>query len=179
MQQEDCHFMDMALEQARAALAAGEFPVGAVIVADGRVIADGRRCHSREEAGTAVTIPANELDHAEIVALRDLLGRQPEIDRAGLTVYATLEPCLMCYATLLLNGVRRVVYAYEDVMGGGTKLPLAQLAPLYRELAAEVTLVPGVRRRESLRLFKKFFANPENRYWRGSLLEQYTLAARE
>ena len=81
----------------------------------------------------------------------------------------------MCYATLLLNGVRRLVYAYEDAMGGGTSLPLAQLAPLYRELAPEVEIIPHVRRRESLALFQRFFRQPDTSYWQDSLLARYTL----
>jgi len=172
MSSSDEHFMDLALEQARAALQAGEFPVGAVMVADGRVVADGSRRNSRSGSPE---IPATELDHAEIVALRELLLHQPEIERRSLTLYSTMEPCLMCYATLLLNGVRRIVYAYEDAMGGGTSLPLAQLAPLYREMAAAVEIVPHIRRRRSLELFKQFFRDPANNYWRGSLLEEYTL----
>ncbi|MFH7320532.1 nucleoside deaminase [Desulfurivibrio sp. D14AmB] len=175
MSSTDEHFMDLALEQARTALLAGEFPVGAVLVAGGRVVADGGRRNSRSGGPE---IPANELDHAEIVALRELLGRQPAIERRSLTLYSTMEPCLMCYATLLLNGVRRIVYAYEDAMGGGTNLPLPQLAPLYREMAAEVEIVPHVRRQQSLELFKQFFRDPANNYWRGSLLEKYTLAGK-
>lgn len=164
----DEHFMGLALEQAQAALAAGEFPVGVVIVAGGEVVAEGSR---RNSGGSSPT----ELDHAEIVAIRRLLGCRSEIERGGLTVYATMEPCLMCYATLLLNGVRRIVYAYEDTMGGATSLPLAQLAPLYREMAPEVLVTPHVRRRESLELFRQFFRRPDNLYWQGSLLAEYTL----
>ncbi|ADH86812.1 nucleoside deaminase [Desulfurivibrio alkaliphilus] len=162
------YFMGLALEQARVALQAGEFPVGAVIVAGGRVVAEGNRQNS---GGTAPT----ELDHAEIVALRGLLARQPEIERGGLTLYATMEPCLMCYATLLLNGVRRIVYAYEDAMGGGTSLPLTELNPLYREMAPAVEITPHIRRRESLALFQDFFRRPTNSYWQDSLLARYTL----
>ncbi|TBV82222.1 MAG: nucleoside deaminase [Desulfobulbaceae bacterium] len=162
------YFMGLALKQAWTALAAGEFPVGAVIVADGAVAAEGGRSNSHGSKPT-------ELDHAEIVALRRLLGRQPAIDRTKLTVYATMEPCLMCYTALLLNGVRRFVYAYEDVMSGGTSLPLAQLAPLYREMASAVEIVPDIRRRESLALFRQFFRCPDNSYWRDSLLATYTL----
>ncbi|MGV1099907.1 nucleoside deaminase [Thiovibrio sp. JS02] len=163
------HFMRLALAQAREALAGNEFPVGAVIVAAGETVATGKREHSLNEEAT-------ELDHAEIVALRDLLQRRPDIDRRSLTVYSTMEPCLMCYSTLLLNGVRTFVYAYEDAMGGGTGLNLDQLAPLYRAMAPEVNILPHVLRQESLQLFKDFFRKAENNYWQGSLLEEYTLA---
>lgn len=162
----DEYFMGRALAQAREALDAGEFPVGCVIVADDRVVAEGHRTHSQGQA--------NELDHAEVVALRELLSRDPAIERTRLTVYSTMEPCLMCFATLLLNGVQRIVFAYEDVMGGATGLDLATLAPLYREMRLEV--LPHLRRAESLALFQDFFTNPANAYWQASLLADYTLA---
>jgi tRNA(adenine34) deaminase len=161
--------MRLALQQAQQALANHEFPVGAVIVAGDEPVAIGRRENSRNET-------ANELDHAEIVALRDLLGRRPDIDRRTLTVYSTMEPCLMCYSAMLLNGIRTFVYAYEDAMGGGTGLQLMGLPPLYQAMAPEVRILPHVLRQESLALFKSFFTSPENDYWQGSLLADYTLA---
>lgn len=157
-------FMQLALVEANKALTANEFPVGCVIVSDHEVVAAGRRANSRN---------ANELDHAEIVALRQLLAAKPDINRASLIVYSTMEPCLMCYATLLLNGVRTIAYGYEDAMGGGTNLDLAKLNPLYQDM--QVELIPGLLRKESLALFKRFFANPENDYWRDSLLADYTI----
>lgn len=162
-------FMRLALAEASQSLTAGEFPVGAVFVAAGEVVAVGRRKNSSKAS-------ANELDHAELVALHDLLARRPGISRETLTVYSTMEPCLMCFSTLLINGVRNFVYAYEDAMGGGTSLELARLAPLYRGMSAEVRLTPAILRQESLALFKAFFANPDNCYWRGSMLAEYTLA---
>ena len=162
-------FMRLALQQAQQALTSNEFPVGAVIVAGDEPVAFGRRANSRNET-------ANELDHAEIVALRDLLARRPEIARDTLTVYSTMEPCLMCYSTMLLNGIRTFVYGYEDAMGGGTNLPLTHLTPLYQAMAPEVRILPHVLRQESLDLFKTFFASPANNYWQGSLLAAYTLA---
>lgn len=162
-------FMRLALQQAQQALASNEFPVGAVIVANGEPVATGRRENSQSET-------ANELDHAEIVALRDLLARRPDIDRQTLTVYSTMEPCLMCYSTMLLNGIRTFVYAYEDAMGGGTGLQLMNLTPLYQAMEVEVHILPHVLRQESLSLFKAFFTSPENNYWQGSLLAEYTLA---
>lgn len=158
--------MQIALTEAENALNQGEFPVGCVLVHDGIVVARGQRRNSREQA--------NELDHAEIVALHDLTGNHPEIDPAQVTIYCTMEPCLMCFAALLLSNVHTIVYAYEDAMGGATALNLNHLTPLYREM--EVTVIPHVLRRESLDLFKKFFNDPANKYWRNSFLADYTLA---
>lgn len=157
--------MRHALEEARLALEAGEFPVGCVLVQGETILQSGRRRNS-EGAGS------NEIDHAEMVVLRALLAEQSGLDFRDITVYSTMEPCLMCYTTLLLSGVRRFVWAYEDVMGGGTDLPLQELAPLYRDM--EVELVPDILRRESLSLFARFFQNYT--YWQDSLIAEYTLA---
>ena len=160
------HFMRLALEQAQKALDVGEFPVGCLLVRNGKVVAVGKRTHSRNRE-------ANELDHAEITALRELFAKKPEIDRSAITCYSTMEPCLMCYTTLLLNGVRHIVYGYEDAMGGGASLDLTTLTPLYQDM--EVSITPHVLRKESLTLFKAFFANPQNDYWQESYLARYTL----
>ena len=159
------HYMDAALDEARAALTAGEFPVGCVFVADDAIVARGHRENSGEDG-------RNEIDHAEVLTLRHLLAIRPAIDPGAVTVYSTMEPCLMCFSTLLLSGVRNFVWAYEDVMGGGTNLPLSMLNPLYRGM--EVHLLDQVRRDESLRLFQRFFRTGS--YWQDSLLARYTLA---
>ena len=159
-------YMKEALREARQALAAGEFPVGCVMEHGDRIISRGRRINSMAPT-------ANELDHAEIVALRKIFGEHPEIDRGKITVYSTMEPCLMCYVTLLLNGIRKIVYAYEDIMGGGTNLDLSVLSPLYREMKVQV--IPRVLRRDSLELFQAFFADEKNDYWQDSPLARYTL----
>lgn len=158
------HYMEEALVLAGEALAQGEFPVGCVLVAGDTVLAGGRRLNSR---GTLL----NELDHAEIVTLRSLLREQPALDCSQVTCYSTMEPCLMCYSTMLLSGIRHFVWAYEDVMGGGTSLVLKNMPPLYAGM--EVGVVPGVLRSESLQLFQKFFQ--KYAYWQGSMLEKYTL----
>ncbi|AGF78843.1 cytosine/adenosine deaminase [Desulfocapsa sulfexigens DSM 10523] len=161
-------YMQIALDQATEALRQGEFPVGAILVEGGRVVASGRRIHSR---GFAAAV--NEIDHAEIVALRTFLSQGQIVKPGELVVYSTMEPCLMCYSTMILNGIRHIVYAYEDVMGGGTNLPLKQLNPLYAEM--DVVITPNVLREQSLALFQEFFANPENTYWKDSILANYTL----
>ena len=159
-------FMRQALAEARKAFERGEFPVGCVIVHNGSVIVTGARENS---AGLG-----NELDHAEIVALRALFAVAPGIDLSRITIYTTMEPCLMCYATMLVSNVGGVVYGYEDVMGGGTGLSLSSLAPLYS--GRRIEIVGAVLRRECLELFRAFFRGEENTYLRDSLLARYTLA---
>lgn len=165
MTSEHERFMGLALTEARKALAEGEFPVGCVMVAGGKVVATGRRKNSLEGS-------RNEIDHAEVLTLRSLVAAQPDLDLSTITVYCTLEPCLMCYSTMLLSGVRSFVWAYEDVMGGGANLPLYMLNTLYAQM--KVQLVDRVRRPESLQLFQQFFRSGD--YWQDSLLARYTMA---
>lgn len=160
------HYMGMALAKAESALRLGEFPVGCVIVDGKEVVASG----SRE--GSTSPHP-NETDHAEIMALRSLNRLNADIDPSRLVIFSTLEPCLMCYGAVLLSGIREIVYAFEDVMGGGTQCRLDTLPPLYT--SRSTTIIAGVRRNESIDLFQRYFSHPDNDYWRGSQLADYTL----
>ena len=160
------YFMKMALDQARKALDAGEFPVGCVLVHQNRILATGAR------KGSMGNFP-NEIDHAEMIALKCVAGMDINTDKKEMVLFTTMEPCLMCLGALILNGIGEVVYAYEDVMGGGTGCNLAGLTPLYRN--QKISIVPHILRQQSLELFKAFFQNPENSYWKGSLLAEYTL----
>ena len=162
-------FMSKALEEARQALSMGEFPVGCVIVYENGVLVTGSRHHSAPDN-------QNELDHAEMLALRRLIELKKKIDREKVTVFSTLEPCLMCYAAIIVNGIKQIVYAYEDVMGGGTSLDLKRLNPFYRDM--DIRVLPHVLRQESLILFKRFFSDPQSGYLKESLLAQYTLKQR-
>ncbi len=159
-------FMSKALEEAHQALSMGEFPVGCVIVYENGVLVTGARHHSAPDN-------QNELDHAEMLALRRLVDLEKKIDREKATLFSTLEPCLMCYAAIIANGIRQIVYAYEDVMGGGTSLDLKRLNPFYRDM--KITVIPHVLRQESLKLFEEFFTNSQSGYLKESLLAQYTL----
>jgi tRNA(adenine34) deaminase len=175
-------WMSEALDLAASALSRDVFPVGCVLVSGDLIVGSGVRSH---------TIPGdiNELDHAEVCALRDwivkgrILGHGDDTD---ITAYCNLEPCLMCIGALILNGIKRIVYAYEDIMGGATGLdfsrPLTGAAGtvggffndnLYAE--SRIEILGGIKRRESLALFKRFFSDPAQSYWRDSLLYKYTL----
>lgn len=163
---DDDRFMGEALKEARTALAQREFPVGCVLVYRHRVIARGRRKGTSDGSG-------NELDHAEMVALRRLAKKGLATEAAAVTAFCTMEPCLMCYGALMLHGIGAIVYAYEDAMGGGTACPRERLSPLYRD--SRIIVRGGVRRKESLALFKAFFSDRANRYWNASHLAEYTL----
>jgi len=160
------YFMKKALDQAGKALDAGEFPVGCVLVHQNRILATGAR------KGSMGDFP-NEIDHAEMIALKCVADMDINTDKKEMVLFTTMEPCLMCLGALILNGIGEVVYAYEDVMGGGTGCNLAGLTPLYRN--QKISIVPHILRQQSLELFKAFFQNPENSYWKGSLLAEYTL----
>ncbi|MFO8111930.1 MAG: nucleoside deaminase [Desulfosalsimonadaceae bacterium] len=162
----DEKFMTLALEEARKALAAGDFPVGCVI-ADGRqVVASGFRIASRGAM-------ANEIDHAEIVALRHLVNSPLDIPKERLCLYSTLEPCLMCFGAILISGIHRIVYAFEDVMGGGTRCNRYEMPPLYRDI--DLAIVGNVLREESIALMRSFFSNPDNRYLRDTFFARYAM----
>jgi tRNA(adenine34) deaminase len=163
----DDELMQAALGEARGALGRGEFPVGCVIAdRSGILVHAGRR-------GSAGPSPS-ELAHAEMIALQRLEQQVSPPTARDLTLAVTLEPCLMCYGAILLAGIGRIVYAYEDAMGGGTGCLLERIGPLYATRRPRI--VAGVRRAEALALFQAFFSDPAAGYWQDSLLARYTLA---
>jgi tRNA(adenine34) deaminase len=159
-------FMGKALDEARQALVEGEFPIGCVIVYKNKIVVSGTRRGTKGEN-------INEVDHAEMVALRRLARVNKDIDYKKLTLFCTLEPCLMCYGAILLSRIGELVYAYEDAMGGATRSDMTQLPPFYE--SAGISIVRSIMRNESLALLKSFFSDPANTYWKGSVLAKYTL----
>ena len=117
----DSTFLRRAVRLALEAEAGGNLPVGAVVALGGEVVA---------EAGNAVLAPVYHPGrHAEIEALRLVpAGLWPR--GREMTVYTTLEPCVMCAGALLLHGVGRVVFGARDTLGGAGPL-LAHLPAYY------------------------------------------------
>ena len=102
-------FMDLALKQARAAEAAGEVPIGCVIVRDGTVIAS---------AGNRTLTDRDPTAHAEIVAIRSAAKALGSERLADCDLYVTLEPCAMCAAASSFARIRRLYYGAPDPKGG-------------------------------------------------------------
>lgn len=112
--------MRLALEQARAAAAAGEVPVGAVLVRHGEVISKGRNAPIGQHDPTA---------HAEIVALRAAAQTLGNYRLDGCTLYVTLEPCAMCSGAMLHARLERVVFGAADPKTGAAGSVIDLFAP--------------------------------------------------
>ncbi len=138
-------FMRAALDQAKAAAAAGEVPIGAVVVHDGLVIA------------TGFNQPISAVDptaHAEVVALRRAAAVVANYRLTGATLYVTVEPCLMCVGAIVHARVSTVVYGAEDPKGGAIVSVLrVALLPLNHRFE----VVPGVLAEDARTLLVDFF----------------------
>jgi tRNA(adenine34) deaminase len=106
---EDASWMELALEQARLATAAGEVPVGALVIKDGEIIGRGHNRNLLDNDPTA---------HAEIVALRQAAARVGNHRLVGCTMVATIEPCSMCAGALIHARIARLVYGASDPKAG-------------------------------------------------------------
>lgn len=144
----DHAFMGLALARAQAAAAAGETPVGAVIVdpATGNVIA---------EAGNAPIAGLDPTGHAEILALRAAARAVGNYRLTGLTLYVTLEPCAMCAGAISHARIGRLVYGADDVKGGAVAHGPRFFTQPTCHWRPDVT--GGVRSEEAGALLKDFF----------------------
>lgn len=143
----DLAAMDRALELAAHAAAAGDIPVGAVVVdAGGVIIAEGGNL--REQS-------ADPLAHAEIVALRAAAAAAGSWHLDDCTLVVTLEPCLMCAGAILQAHVGRVVFGAWDVKAGAAGSMYDVLRD--RRLPHRAEVVGGVREAEASALLRAFF----------------------
>lgn len=141
-------WMRAALAEAAAAGAAGEVPVGAVVVDEhGRVIATGRNERESTHDPTA---------HAEVVALREAAAVRGDWNLGGCTLVVTLEPCPMCAGALLAARISTLVFGAWDEKGGavGSRYDLVR----DRRLPFRVQVVGGVDADAAATLLQRFFA---------------------
>ena len=139
--------MLVALDEARAAAAHGDVPVGAVVVIDGAIVS--RRHNERERTGDPTA-------HAEILALRDAAAAVGTWRLTNATLVVTLEPCPMCAGALLNARVARVVFGASDPKAGACGSLYNVCADA--RLNHEVPVTPGLRAAEAGQLLAEFFA---------------------
>ena len=142
----DEEFMSAALDLAREAFAAGEAPVGAVAVRNGQVCGRGRNSPIGRNDPTA---------HAEILALREAAQAIGNYRLEDITLYVTLEPCVMCAGALVQARVGRLAFGARDLRFGGvrSKFRIADSDLLNHR----VEVVEGVLAAECLVLLQEFF----------------------
>lgn len=134
--QDDEPYMRRCLDLARRALAAGEVPVGALVMREGRVIGEGYEC-TRERLDPAA--------HAEIEALRAACRMLGTLDLSGATLYATVEPCVLCAYAVRQTRIHRVVFGVNAGTLGGMSGPYPLLTDVTAVAgAAPPAVTPGV-----------------------------------
>jgi tRNA(Arg) A34 adenosine deaminase TadA len=141
--EQDVAFMRLALEEA----AKGDFPFGAVITRNGKVLAKGRNLSKQQRDPTA---------HGEMVAIRRFLAEYGPEELKGTTLYTSGESCPMCMGAIVWCGISRVVYG-ASIAELATKI--GQIMITDQDIAdktpfAEISLTGGVLAEESLALFK-------------------------
>lgn len=139
--------MAAAIELARAAGAAGEVPVGAVVVLDGEIVGRGYNQPIGRADPTA---------HAEVMALRDAAARIGNYRLPGASLYVTLEPCIMCAGAIMHARIARVVFGARDPKTGAA----GSVVDLFAEdrLNHHADIQGGVRAEECGALLSSFFA---------------------
>ena len=142
----DEHWMSVALDEARAAAAAGDVPVGAVVIVDDRIVGRGRNRREVDRDPTA---------HAEIVALRAAAAALGQWRVEG-TLVVTQEPCPMCAGALVNARVARLVFGCPNPKAGAVTT-LYQIVSDPR-LNHRIAVTSGVRAAECAELLQQFFA---------------------
>jgi tRNA(adenine34) deaminase len=139
-------FLDQAIQLAREAELRREVPVGAIVVKEGRIIGRGRNSPIALNDPTA---------HAELLALREAAAALGNYRLEGVTLYSTLEPCVMCAGALVAARVSRLVFGARDLRFGGvrSKFRLADTDILNHR----VTVVENIRSAECAELMRRFF----------------------
>ena len=140
-------FMDLALAEAQRAESAGEVPVGAVIVADGGVIARGFNQPISLNDPTA---------HAEIAAIREACRKTGNYRLSNATMYCTVEPCMMCAGAMIHARLARLVFGTPDPKAGSAGSIYNVLTD--PRLNHRVEVVSGIREDQCAALLRDFFA---------------------
>ena len=138
--------MEEALRCAQRALEAGEVPVGAIVVCDGRVAGRGWNRNISDCDPTA---------HAEIVALRDACAAVGNHRLADCELFATIEPCAMCTGALIHARIKRLVYGADDAKAGAVRSVMEVLN--HPQLNHKVEVRSGVLAGRSAEMLQTFF----------------------
>ncbi|MGB2590913.1 MAG: tRNA adenosine(34) deaminase TadA [Candidatus Acidiferrum sp.] len=139
--------MRIALEEARAAAASGEVPIGAVLVHDSKILA---------RSGNRTIRNCDPTAHAEMIAIREAAGLLKNYRMPGTTLYVTIEPCSMCAGAIIQARIPRLVYGADDPKGGAVRSCFAVLTS--PSLNHQVEITAGVEAEDCASILQNFFA---------------------
>jgi len=139
--------MQEALAEARAAGERGEVPVGAVVVADGRIAA---------RAGNRTIADCDPTAHAEIIVLREAAKAVANYRLLGASLYVTIEPCAMCAGAMIQARIARLIYGADDAKAGAIRSCFSILD--HPQLNHRVEVTSGIRADEAAAVLRDFFA---------------------
>jgi tRNA(adenine34) deaminase len=145
--QADLTYMRAAIEQAQAAGAQGEVPVGAVVVSDDRIVGRG---------GNRTILDCDPSAHAEIVAMREAARTIGNYRLLGTTLYVTIEPCAMCAGAMVQARIARLVYGAEDPKGGAVHSCFSIFD--HPQVNHRVKVLRGMLAEDAAMLLQNFFA---------------------
>ena len=143
----DIQFMHEALAEARSAAEAGEVPIGAVLIREGKILA---------RAGNRTVRDCDPTAHAEIVVLREAARLLGNYRLADTTLYVTIEPCSMCAGAIIQARVPRLVYGADDPKGGAVRSCFEILS--HPRLNHQVEVAAGVLAGDCAAILQSFFA---------------------
>jgi tRNA(adenine34) deaminase len=141
-------FMQEALDEARAAAASGEVPIGAVLVHEGKILA---------RAGNRTIRDCDPTAHAEIVVLREAARVLGNHRLGDTTLYVTIEPCSMCAGAMIQARVPRLVYGADEPRGGAVQSCFEVLS--HPDLNHRVEVISGVLAEDCSAVIRSFFAD--------------------
>ena len=144
----DVEYMRLALAEAQAAAAAGEVPVGAIVVFEDRIVA---------RAGNRTIADCDPTAHAEILALRAAAQVIGNYRMTGAILYVTTEPCAMCAGAMIQARIARLVYGCDDPKGGAARSCFSVFD--HPALNHSVQVSPGVLAGECAEVLQAFFAS--------------------
>ena len=142
----DFQFMQEALSEARNAAEAGEVPIGAVLVHEGKILA---------RSGNRTIGDNDPTAHAEIVVLREAARLLSNYRLADTTLYVTVEPCSMCAGAIIQARIPRLVYGADDPKGGAIRSCFEILS--HPRLNHQVEVTSGVLAADSAAILRSFF----------------------
>lgn len=140
MKKDHIYFMKKAFEEAKYAFYKNEVPVGCVIVNENEIIS---------RSSNMVELLNDSTAHAELIAITSAQNYLNSKNLEGCTLYATLEPCLMCYGAIYWSKINTIVYGASDKKRGFSTYNL--------EIDRKIKIIKGVMEEESRELLDKFF----------------------